>query len=224
MKYKAFLFDLNGTMIDDMHYHIKAWHRIFNELGAGISIEKVKEECYGKNGELLERVFPGRFTQKEKDKISIEKEKQYQQEFRPHLELIKGLDTLLVRSHKNGIKLAIGSAAILYNIDFVVDGLHIRKYFDAIISADDVLHSKPNPETYDRCAKAVGVNAKNCLVFEDAPKGVETAQNAGMDCVVITTMHSKEEFEGYNNIVAFINDYNKFDINKYSLNFTAGPH
>jgi HAD superfamily hydrolase (TIGR01509 family) len=224
MKYKAFLFDLNGTMIDDMHYHIKAWHRILNELGADISIERVKEECYGKNGELLERVFPGRFTQQEKDKISIEKEKQYQQEFRPHLKLIMGLDTLLVRSHKNGIKLAIGSAAILYNIDFVVDGLHIRKYFDAIVSADDVLHSKPNPETYDRCAKTVGVNAKNCLVFEDAPKGVETAQNAGMDCVVITTMHSKEEFEGYNNIVAFINDYNKFDINKYSLNFTAGLH
>jgi beta-phosphoglucomutase len=224
MKYKAFLFDLNGTMIDDMHYHIKAWHRILNELGADITIERVKEECYGKNGELLERVFPGRFTQEEKDKISIEKEKKYQQEYGPHLKLIKGLDALLVRSHKNGIKLAIGSAAILYNIDFVVDGLHIRKYFDAIVSADDVLHSKPNPETYDRCAKTVGVNAKNCLVFEDAPKGVETAQNAGMDCVVITTMHSKEEFEGYNNIVAFINDYNKFDINKYSLNFTAGSH
>jgi HAD superfamily hydrolase (TIGR01509 family) len=212
MKYKAFLFDLNGTMIDDMHYHIKAWHRILNELGADISIERVKEECYGKNQELLERVFPGRFTQEEKDKISIGKEKQYQEEFRPHLKLIKGLDTLLLRSHRNRIKLAIGSAAILYNIDFVIDGLHIREYFDAVISADDVIHSKPDPETYTKCASQLGIASKNCLVFEDAPKGVETAQNAGMDCVVITTMHRKEEFEHYNNVVAFINDYNTFEL------------
>jgi beta-phosphoglucomutase len=74
--YKALLFDLNGTMIDDMGYHIKAWHRILNELGANLSMERVKEECYGKNHELLERVFPGRFNQEEKDKLSIEKETQ----------------------------------------------------------------------------------------------------------------------------------------------------
>jgi HAD superfamily hydrolase (TIGR01509 family) len=212
MKYKAFLFDLNGTMIDDMSYHIKAWHRILNELGAGLSVERVKEECYGKNQELLERVFPGRFSQEEKDRISLEKEKQYQQEFKPHLKLIKGLDNLLVKSHNDGIKMAIGSAAILYNIDFVVDGLHIREYFDAIVSADDVEHSKPDPETYDKCAQQLSVDAKNCLVFEDAPKGVETAENAGMDCVVITTLHRKEEFEHYSNVVAFIDDYNKFEL------------
>lgn len=212
MKYEAFLFDLNGTMIDDMPYHIKAWHRILNELGAGISIERVKEECYGKNQELLERIFPGRFSQAEKDRISIEKEQQYQREFRPHLKLIKGLDTLLSQSHQKGIKMAIGSAAILYNIDFVIDGLHIREYFDAIISADDVNQSKPNPETYNKCALQLAVNSRNCLVFEDAPKGVETALNAGMDCVVITTMHGKEEFENYNNVVAFIDDYNKFEL------------
>ncbi|MFL5811894.1 MAG: NIF family HAD-type phosphatase, partial [Flavisolibacter sp.] len=77
--YKAFLFDLNGTMIDDMNYHIGAWHRILNDLGAGISLEKMKEECYGKNHELLERIFPGRFSFAEKDRMSYEKEKQYQE-------------------------------------------------------------------------------------------------------------------------------------------------
>ncbi|MCH5598591.1 hypothetical protein MKP09_12070 [Niabella ginsengisoli] len=66
MRYKAFLFDLNGTMIDDMSYHIKAWYRILNDLGAGISIERTKEECYGKNHELLERIFPGKFSFEEK--------------------------------------------------------------------------------------------------------------------------------------------------------------
>ena len=207
MNYKAFLFDLNGTMIDDMEYHIKAWHRILNDLGADLSIERVKEECYGKNHELIERIFPGRFSEEAKNKMSIDKETQYQHEFRPHLKLLKGLDDFLKQAKKNNIKMAIGSAAIMFNIDFVLDGLNIRHYIDAIVSADDVAFSKPNPETFTRCAELLHVSPKDCLVFEDAPKGVEAAANAGMNTVVITTMHGIEEFDQYENIVAFIDDY-----------------
>lgn len=212
MKYKAFLFDLNGTMVNDMHYHIKAWYRILNELGANISIERTKEECYGKNQEQLERIFPGRFSSVEKNTISLEKEKQYQKEFLPHLKLINGLDGLLRRSKENGIKIAIGSAAIQLNIDFVIDGLHIRHYFDAIVSADDVTHSKPDPETYIKCANKLQIEPNGCLVFEDAPKGAESARNAGMDCIVITTMHTPDEFSHYDNIITFFEDYNNFSL------------
>ena len=212
MNYKAFLFDLNGTMINDMSYHIKAWHRILNELGANISVERTKEECYGKNQELLERIFPGRFSQQEKDKISFEKETQYQTEFRPHLQLIKGLDDLLKRCEEHKIKMAIGSAAIMFNIDFAIDGLNIRSCFDAIISADDVNHSKPDPETYFKCADKLAIVPEDCLVFEDAPRGAESAMNAGMDCVIITTMHKPDEFSRYKNVIAFIEDYNNFSL------------
>jgi len=207
--YKAFLFDLNGTMINDMPYHIKAWHRILNELGANISMERMKEECYGKNHELLERIFPGRFSMEEKNKMSLEKEKQYQKDFRPHLQLIKGLDSFLDQSYKTGIKMAIGSAAIMFNIDFVIDGLNIRHYFDALVSADEVTNSKPDPETWLNCAAKLNVLPEECLVFEDAPKGVESAANAGMDCVVITTMDEKEYFSNYKNVISFIGDYDK---------------
>ena len=205
--YKAFLFDLNGTMIDDMDYHIKAWYRILNELGANLSIERVKAECYGKNHELLERIFPGRFSEQEKNKMSIEKETQYQEEFRPHLKLLPGLDVFLEKTKADNIKMAIGSAAIQFNIDFVLDGLNIRHYFNAIVSADDVIESKPNPETYLKCAEQLNILPADCLVFEDTPKGVEAAANAGMDCVVLTTMHVKEEFEGYGNVVKVGKDF-----------------
>lgn len=204
---KAFLFDLNGTMIDDMGYHIKAWHTILNSLGANISLERTKAECYGKNHELLERVFPGRFSEAEKDRMSYAKEEQYQREFRPHLELIKGLDQFLEKAYQQHIPMAIGSAAITFNIDFVLDGLNIRHYFKSIVSADDVVNSKPDPETYLKCAAELGVAPNNCIVFEDAPKGVEAARNAGMQAVVITSMHTKEEFAAYANIIGFIEDY-----------------
>lgn len=194
-------------MINDMPYHVKAWYKILNDLGATISMERMKEECYGKNQELLERIFPGRFSEEEKNKMSLEKEKQYQHNFKPHLQLLPGLKEFLQLGDDAGIKMAIGSAAILFNIDFVLDNLGIRKYFDALISADDVQQSKPDPETYLKCAKKLNIEPGNCLVFEDAPKGVESAFNAGMKTYVITLMHEKKEFNGYSNIIGFSKNF-----------------
>jgi HAD superfamily hydrolase (TIGR01509 family) len=197
-----------------MHYHIKAWHRILNDLGAGLSLQEVKEECYGKNHEMLERIFPGRFSTEEKNRMSLQKEQQYQEQFRPNLKLIEGLHDFLARAHDTGIKTAIGSAAILFNVDFVLDGLDIRRYIDAIISADDVELSKPHPETFLKCAEELSVAPEHCLIFEDAPKGVEAALNAGMDCMVITTMHEEQEFSRYPNVTGFIRNYSDEIISK----------
>jgi len=204
---KAFLFDLNGTMINDMEYHIRAWYNILNSISANISMERMKEECYGKNHELLERIFPGRFTHAEKDAMSLEKEKEYQEAFLPHLKLIPGLDDFLRKAYESKIPMAIGSAAIMFNIDFVLDNLHIRQYFQALISADDVQDSKPNPETFLKCAEKINVDPENCIVFEDAPKGVESALNAGMKCVVLTIIHDEHEFPSSKNVIAFVKDY-----------------
>lgn len=221
---KAFIFDLNGTMIDDMQFHLKAWYHIINdELGANLSWEAVKKEMYGKNSELLIRVFgKDRFTEEEMNKLSIEKEKIYQSEYISHLRLIPGLQEFLEKAYALKIPMAIGSAAIMFNIDFVLDNLKLRHYFPAIVSADDVEHSKPHPETYLKAAKQLGVAPGDCLVFEDAPKGVEAAQNAGMPGVVLTTLHEAEEFAKYKNIVRFIKDYTQLTPEQL-LNLPANP-
>jgi beta-phosphoglucomutase family hydrolase len=207
----AFIFDLNGTMIDDMQYHVRAWHSILNdELGANLSWEEVKQQMYGKNAELLVRVFgKDRFSPDEIHHLSVEKEKRYHHEYRPHLQLIPGLKEFLEEAYALKIPMAIGSAAIMFNVDFVLDNLDIRHYFSAIVSADDVVRSKPDPETYIKGAKLLQVSPANCIVFEDAPKGVESAMHAGMQCVVITLLHEKYEFKHYSNIIRFIDDYNR---------------
>lgn len=206
-RYRAFLFDLNGTMIDDMHYHIRAWHDILNSLGANITMERMKAECYGKNDELLERIFPGRFSMEEKRHMSYEKEKAYQQAFLPELALIPGLDQLLRNAHSLGVRMAIGSAAILFNIDFVLDNLSLRPYFDVLVSADDVSRSKPDPETYLRCAELLKVEPDHCLVFEDAPKGVESAERAGMDSIVLLGGHEEAEFRAFDRVIHRATDF-----------------
>ena len=138
---------------------------------------------------------------------SVEKEKKYQKAYQPHLKLINGLEELLERAREKNIPMAIGSAAIPFNIDFILDQLDIRKYFTAIVSADDVGISKPHPETFLIAARQINRAPFQCMVFEDAPKGVEAANEAGMPCVVLTTMHTRNEFPIYNHIAAFIEDY-----------------
>jgi beta-phosphoglucomutase len=209
MKKSGFIFDMNGTMIDDMSFHTKVWHRLLTEdLGSSMTYEEVKLQMYGKNGDVLERVFgKERFTQEEMNHLSIEKEKRYQEVYLPHLKLIDGLASFLENAYARHIRMAIGSAAIPFNINFALDNLHIRHYFKAIVSADDVLISKPHPETFLKAAQLIEVAPAGCIVFEDAPKGVEAAHNAGMDCIVLLTAHERKDFMKYSNVIGMVQDY-----------------
>ncbi|WP_343746841.1 HAD family phosphatase [Chitinophaga sp.] len=206
---KAFIFDLNGTMINDMEFHLDGWHSMLNKLGANMTREEVRGHMYGKNEELLMRIFgKERFTMQEMLDIAHQKEVLYQEAFRPHLELIAGLPVFLREAAAKGIPMAIGSAANRFNISYVLDNLQLHDFFKAIVSAEDVTTSKPNPEVFLKCATALQAAPADCIVFEDAPKGVEAALNAGMEAIALTTMHTREEFAGYSNIRAFVSDYN----------------
>lgn len=206
---KALIFDLNGTMINDMEYHTRAWQHIVNhDLGGNFTWAEVKQNMYGKNEELLVRMFgAGHFSDEEMKRISIEKERHYQQAFLPELALLPGLNEFLEKAYQREIPMAIASAAIMFNIDFVLDNLNIRHYFKALVSADDVTRSKPFPETFLKAAKLLDVDPIDCVVLEDAPKGVEAAQNAGMPAIVFTTTHGREDFEYLTNIIHYAQDY-----------------
>lgn len=207
--FQAFIFDLNGTMIHDMEFHSRAWRQILNDdLGGNFTWDEVKQNMYGKNHELLIRMFgPDRFTKAEMEALSIEKEKRYQKEYLPQLALLPGLMAFLQKAYQANIPMAIGSAAIPFNINFVLDNLNIRKYFKAIVSADEVEISKPHPETYLKVAEQLMIDPSACLVFEDVPKGAEAAKNAGMDCVILTTTHQQHEFDHLDNVLHFSPDF-----------------
>jgi beta-phosphoglucomutase len=205
---KALLFDLNGTMVDDVGYHIVAWHKLINEMGRPMTIEETKPEIYGRNEELIERIFPGQYTEAERVQMGIEKEARYREEFRPHLKLIDGLEDFLIEMKAEGIQFAIGSAAIVVNIDYVIDNCGIRHFFPVIVSGEDVSNSKPDPEVFIKCADQLGIDYEYCLVFEDVPKGVEAAVRAGMKAVAVTSTHTIEEFTALDeHIVDYIASY-----------------
>ncbi len=207
-QYKAFIFDLNGTMINDMHYHETAWYDVFvNHLKAPLTLEEVRLQLYGKADEIFDRIFgAGRFTKDEIDEITLRKEARYREEFLPHLKLIDGLEIILDKANSAGVALAIGTAAPVLNVDYVLDNLNLRNYFPVIIGPEDVAESKPHPEVFLRAAEELRVLPEQCIVFEDSPRGIEAAARAGMKAIGITSYHTANELKN-KNVLFTIEDY-----------------
>ena len=198
---------MDGTMVDNMMVHHQAWQRKLATLGMEMTLEQVMDEIHGVNEEIVARLFGDRFSPEERARISWEKEHEYRTIFKNDLQLIDGLTEFLDKLRASGIPMAIGTAAPPENVDFVLDNLNLRDYFQAVFNSKHVSRGKPDPEIFTKCAHALGVPAEDCLVFEDSVVGAETALNAGCSAVVITTTHQKHEFEHFPHILRFIDDY-----------------
>jgi beta-phosphoglucomutase len=209
---KGFIFDMDGTMVDNMMTHHHGWQAILKGYGLDLTLAQVMAICHGKNVEIIERLFPNRFTLEERERISFEKESRYRSIFLPKLKLIKGLNSFIKKAHRQNIPLSIGTAAPPENVNFVLDNLKLRPFFKIIVDAKGVNLGKPHPEVYEKAAAGIHTPLSNCLVFEDSPTGAHTAMNAGCPCVVILTTHKKEEFSAFPNVIKFINHYNDLTV------------
>lgn len=198
---------MDGTMINNMMVHHRAWKRKLEQLGLNMSLDEVHQKVHGVNIEILERLFGDRFTQEERRRISSEKEAEYRKIFEPELVLLNGLSELLHDLRKQNIPMGVGSAAPPENVDFVLNKLDLWRYFKTVRHSAHVSNGKPHPEIYLKVAEDLNTKPENCLVFEDTPAGAESARRAGCSVIVVTTTHHPDEFKENDNVLAFINDF-----------------
>lgn len=186
MKKRAFIFDMDGTMVDNMDHHAESWAHLFKETGHDVDIEDFFRTMAGRTTDVLLRQYVSPdLTPDQVEALAARKEEIYRDRYRPHLAPVPGLVDLLRQAKALGIGLAIGSSARQGNIDFVLDGLDLRPYFDIIVGAGDVKHGKPDPEMFLKAAAHLGVPPSNCTVFEDAKAGLDAAQAAGMPAILV---------------------------------------
>lgn len=204
---KGIIFDLDGTMVDNMIVHHQAWQRKLKALGLDLTMEEVRQQIHGVNEEILLRLFGDRFTPEQRSRYAYEKEAEYRKIFKSSLQLIRGLPEYLVLLKKLNVPLGIGSAAPKENVDFVLDNLELRSHFKTTLHAGDVSKGKPDPEIYEKVALRMHLPVGECIIFEDSPTGAEAAQRAGSPIVIITTTHTREEFARFSNVLTFIEDY-----------------
>ncbi|MDR0418654.1 MAG: beta-phosphoglucomutase family hydrolase [Prevotellaceae bacterium] len=190
------IFDMDGTLVDNMKYHMMAYHVFLKKYGIDMTDEKFLGESNGKtNNDIMRWLFGADISQDRVDELSNEKEALYRDLYAPHMMLAPGLKPIMEQLHAEGVPMAVGSSAINENINFVLDGLEIRKYFKAIVDSSQVAKGKPDPEVFLRCAKGMGVEPQNCVVFEDAWIGIDAAHSAGMKVITITTVLTREQLK-----------------------------
>jgi beta-phosphoglucomutase len=188
----AILFDMDGVIVDNHKYHMKAWEVFSRRYDIKTEADKLTEMFGGTNEEILPEMFGRKLGKQELDRLADEKEALYRQLYAEHMVETPGLSSFLQRMHHAGIPMAVATSAPPANADFVLDTLGIRHFFQYVTTASDITHGKPHPEIYLLTASRLGIAPENCIVIEDSTRGIQSGLAAGMRVIAITTTHKAE--------------------------------
>lgn len=192
-KCSAFLFDLDGVLVDSMQLHIDAW--VLYLKFHGISDDSLSERMHGKrNDDIVREIFGDSLSAEDVFRHGAAKEALFREMMGPDLEqkLVPGIRSFLERW--KDMPMGLGSNAEPANVDFVLGGARLRPYFQAIVDGHQVERPKPDPDVYLRAASQMGVDPASCIVFEDSITGVNAGLRAGAKVVGIAT--TSEELPG----------------------------
>ena len=188
MKFRAAIFDLDGTLVDNMGYHLRAWQDLAHRLGLEVTAERFEREFAGqKNEEIFPTLLGRPVPAAELSALAEEKEAAYRDLYRPHLAPLAGAVALLDRLVASGVRIAVASAAPRANREMVLGGLGWNARFEKVIGGEHAARGKPAPDLYLAAASALGVPPSECVAFEDAVNGVKSAVSAGMAAAAVLT-------------------------------------
>jgi beta-phosphoglucomutase len=204
---EAFLFDLDGTLIDSMPLHHDAWVEWHARRGRAIDAGAFFAATAGRsNAEILGEMFPA-LPRSEHEAMADEKESIYRGLAARSLAPIAGAERFVRAAREAGKRLAICTASTPENMQLAFGRFPLDRWVETIVSPADGLRGKPHPDIFLEAARRLGVAPQRCIVFEDAPLGVEGARRAGMRAVALTTTLPESAFAGYDNLIASVPDF-----------------
>ena len=208
-KVEALIFDMDGTMVDSMPWHARAWAEFARRRGLALDVDDLMRRTTGRNAfecacELMGRTV----SAEESEAITHEKESIYRERFGAVFAEVAGFRAFAAAAAARGLKVAVGTAGDRHNIAFVMSHLHMDPLPLAIVGGDEGLPGKPEPAIFLEAARRIGVAPSRCIVFEDAPFGIEAARRGGMLAVAVCTTHSASELAGPH-VIAAVRDYNE---------------
>lgn len=195
MNAKAYLFDMDGVLVDNCRYHVLSWLEFAKRHGGRLTEKQIVDWMGAPGRDYIVRMFDEPVPPERVTAMMEEKERLYREIYRPDLAPRQGLVNLLRRASEDGIPCAVVTGGSKANVDFVLDGLDIRRYFVAVVDSSQYVHGKPAPDCYLQGAERLGVAPGDCLVFEDAVSGIASAHAAGMRVVAITGTNGRDTLE-----------------------------
>lgn len=183
MTKKAFIFDLDGVIVDTAKFHYLAWKELANALGFDFT-EEQNEELKGVSRvaslEILLNIGKIQLSNEHKERLLREKNEQYLGYIAKmgQGEILPGIKNILQYLKENEIPFSLGSAS--KNARLILRILGLYEFFDAVVDGNDVSSAKPDPEVFLIAAKKLNKDPHDCIVVEDAQAGIQAANNANM--------------------------------------------
>jgi HAD superfamily hydrolase (TIGR01509 family) len=190
----AFVFDMDGVIVDTNPFHKIALRTFAEQHGYHLDEEGLIRKIYGRtNKEWIPNLFGRSLSPEEVSAYGEEKEKLFRDLYEKEIREVSGLTDFLIAARRLQVKMAIGTSAPRSNVDFVLKHTGLEKFFPVILDESHVTHGKPNPEIYINCAAALLLPPARCIVFEDSLSGVAAGRAAGCPVVGVATTHTADE-------------------------------
>jgi HAD superfamily hydrolase (TIGR01509 family) len=189
---QAFIFDMDGVLIDSNPTHKIALQKFCKAHGHELTETQLREKVYGRtNRDWLKALF-GELPEETVRQYADEKEALFRQLYED-IKPLEGLVAFLQAMDKAKIPRAIATSAPRANVDFTLAGTGLSPYFETILDDSFITQGKPDPEIYLKTVAALKMNAADCVVFEDSLSGVKAGKAAGCKVVGIMSTHTAEE-------------------------------
>ena len=197
MDIQALIFDMDGTMVDSMPSHAESWLVLGQRHGITIDLTELMRRTTGRTGlECIRILFERDMADAEALAYVHEKETIYRELFAPKFAEVQGFTAFAEAARARGLHIGVGTAGDKHNIAFAYANLKLRPLPTVAVGGDEGLPGKPEPAIFLEVARRLRVAPANCIVFEDAPLGIEAARRAGMHAVGIGSGHSADDLAG----------------------------
>jgi HAD superfamily hydrolase (TIGR01509 family) len=204
----AVIFDLDGTLVDNMGVHADAFARFAERHGLPPLTTALRARLDGKrNRDIFPILFERDLEPSELRAFGSEKEGLYRELSRGRLRPLRGLVAYLDRLDACAVPFAIATSAPLENVPHTLGEIGLLDRFPVVVRADEVERGKPHPDVFLETARRLGRSADRCLVFEDAPAGIAGARAAGMACIAIATTFPRAFLESDGGADRVVLDY-----------------
>lgn len=185
------LFDWDGVIIDSSRQHEESWEMLAVEIGKPLPADHFIRGFGMKNQVIIPNLLGWTSDPDEIHRYSLRKEFLYREIVRQHgMQPLPGVQELLAMLNEHGVPCSVASSTHRENIETIFDVIGLRPYFQAVVTAEDVAHGKPDPEVFLKSADLIGRPAQNCVVFEDAHVGIEAGLAAGAKVIAVATTNA----------------------------------
>lgn len=213
----AVIFDMDGVLVENTDFHVDSWLMTYKKHGKILTREEILP-YFGASNKIFVSHFLGIEDDASVAVIAKEKEELYRQIFNDHIRIPNGLKNLLDELKKKNIPTGVATSAPRVNLDFVLDKLQIRDYFQVLVDESKIKKAKPDPSIYLKAAEELKVMPKNCVVFEDSINGIKSGKSAGMKVIGITTSFPAETIKNADFIINSFHDINLEKIRELNKN------